>query len=154
MSGKRSEGMPGGVQESATIRGESARDANRDTMGVIGGDVAETSFDAARVREALEAGLAGLDDTARARLAAARRAAVAAATPTSRWRTFAWPAAALAASLALWIGLREPAPALPPPATDVADYAQGLVVATEDDAAALAEDLEFYAWLETQSQGG
>ena len=42
----------------------------------------------------------------------------------------------------------------PAPSADVSEYAQGLVVATEDDAAALDEDLEFYAWLDAQSQGG
>ena len=110
------------------------------------------AHDLARVRAALDAG-STIDEATRNRLAAARRAAVAAAAP-SRWRAFAWPAAALAAALALAIGLHEPAPALPAPATDVADYARGLVVATEEDAAALDEDPEFYAWLEAQAQGG
>jgi hypothetical protein len=89
-------------------------------------------------------------------LADARRAAVAQAHAAPRWRAFALPATALAAALALWLGTGTAPPPLPPPspAADVTDYAKGLVVATEDDAGTLDEDLEFYAWLDAQAQGG
>ena len=112
--------------------------------------------DLQRVREALDEGVSSLDDATRQRLADARRAAVAASQSGPRWRTFALPAAALAVALALAIGIRtSPAPLpAPAPTADVAEYAKALEVATESDATALDEDLEFYAWLDSQAQGG
>ena len=110
----------------------------------------------ARVRALLDDDVAHIDENARQRLGHARRAAVASARVAPRWHGFAWPALALAAALVVWLGTNTSTTPLPAPApsADVADYAQGLVVATEEDAAALDEDLEFYAWLDAQSQGG
>ena len=138
--------QPDAVDPPHDLGARAARDGTDDIDPALAGSL----------RAALDEPTHAFDAPVRERLAQARRAAVAAASPAARWRSLAWPAAALSASLALWMGVRPSTPALPAPApsTDVADYAHALVVATDDEAAAIDEDLEFYAWLDAQSQGG
>jgi hypothetical protein len=105
-----------------------------------------------RARAAFEASVAGLDEDTRSRLRAARHAAVArlASRRRSAWR--AWAPVAIAASAALVAVLLWRAPAeLPHPvaSSGAAESMEELeMVAAGDDLDLVAEDIEFYAWLE------
>jgi hypothetical protein len=105
-----------------------------------------------RARELFDASVDGLDAATRARLAAARRAAVAetGSRRVASWRGWAPVAIAASAALVAVIVWREPGDA--PPATVGPAAAPALdaleLVAAGDDLDLVAEDLEFYAWLD------
>lgn len=105
-----------------------------------------------RAREAFEASVAQLDDDTRSRLREARRAAVAAFEARQRPAWQGWAPVAMAASAALvavllWRGPGEsPEPVARSGGTEAIEALE--VVAAGDDLDLVAEDLEFYAWLE------
>lgn len=105
-----------------------------------------------RAREAFDASVAGLDDDTLARLRAARRAAVAAREERQRPAWQGWVPVAMAASAALVAVLlwRAPGESSQPVADSGSTPAMDAleVVAAGDDLDLVAEDLEFYAWLE------
>jgi hypothetical protein len=110
-----------------------------------------------RCRDALDEAAAGLDGRTRARLNQARQRALDAWPATARRAQqrplWAFGLAAATAALLLWVapqpspergsmGLEEPAPVM----LDEALWA-------EDDSLDLAQNLEFYAWLELEADG-
>jgi hypothetical protein len=104
----------------------------------------------ARLRSALDASAQGLDAATLSRLNRARQAALDAARPTrSRWALPMRWGLALAASTALAV-LLLPALQAPPLAVPTSSE-EFAVIATEVDPA-LLEDLEFYAWLDSQTE--
>lgn len=104
-----------------------------------------------RATALLDASADNLDAATLSRLNRARNAALAAR--TSRWRPWtvgAGLAGAAAAMLAIAIGLsgRIDAPAMH--ATAPLDASDIDVLSSDDDTLDLSENLDFYAWLETQ----
>ena len=105
-----------------------------------------------RTREVFDASVEQLDAGTRSRLLEARRAAVARLESRRRPAWQGWAPVAMAASAALVAVLLWRAPAEPPVpvassgATEAIDTLE--VVAAGDDLDLVAEDLEFYVWLE------
>lgn len=112
-----------------------------------------------RARESFDASVAQIDERTRARLREARRAAVAALDARRRpawqgWAPVAMAASALMVAVLLW---RAPGESSPPPVahSDPTAAMDALeVVAAGDDLDLVAEDLEFYAWLEQADVDG
>lgn len=105
-----------------------------------------------RARELFDASVDGLDAATRARLADARRAAVA-ATGSSRgtsrrgWAPVAIAASAAVVALIVWRFPGDaPSSAAGPSVAPALDALE--IVAAGDDLELVAEDLEFYAWLD------
>lgn len=111
-----------------------------------------------RAREAFEASVAQLDTATRSRLLEARRAAVAGVESRRRPAWLGWAPVALAASAALVAVLlwRGPAESPHPAANSgVSESMEALeMLAAGDDLDLVAEDLEFYAWLEEYALEG
>lgn len=105
-----------------------------------------------RLRQALDASAQGLDAATLSRLNRARQAALATLPSRSRWRTPLHWGLALAACAALALALR---PQLQSPASLPADAVPpvdlSLLALDSEVEPALLEDLEFYAWLDTQA---
>lgn len=105
-----------------------------------------------RAREAFDASVERLDEDTRARLRKARHAAVARLESRRRPAWLGWAPVAVAASAALVAVLLWRAPAdspQPVAGSSVAESLEALeMVAAGDDLDLVAEDLEFYAWLE------
>jgi hypothetical protein len=105
-----------------------------------------------RAREAFEASVELLDEDTRARLRKARRAAVATLEARRRpawqgWVPVAMAASALLVAVLLWRAPGEaPQPVVHSGSTAAMDALE--IVAAGDDLDLVAEDLEFYAWLE------
>jgi hypothetical protein len=105
-----------------------------------------------RAREAFGASVAQLDEDTRLRLRDARRAAVAALEARRRpawqgWVPVAVAASALLVAVLLWRAPGEsPQPVVHSGSTAAMDALE--IVAAGDDLDLVAEDLEFYAWLE------
>ncbi|RPI14426.1 MAG: hypothetical protein EHM60_06705 [Lysobacterales bacterium] len=108
-----------------------------------------------RARELFDASVDGLDAATRARLAAARHAAVSEAGSRrgATWRGWAPVAIAVSAALVAVIVWRAPGDA--PSGTTGPAGAPALdaleLVAAGEDLDLVAEDLEFYAWLDELS---
>jgi len=105
-----------------------------------------------RAREAFEASVAGLDEDTRSRLREARHGAVTRLESRRRPAWLGWAPVAIAASAALVAVLLWRAPAESPQpvaGSGVADSIEALeMVAAGDDLDLMAEDLEFYEWIE------
>lgn len=105
-----------------------------------------------RAREAFDASVEQLDAATRSRLLEARCAAVAGLQSRRRlaWRGWAPVAMAASAALVALIVWRAPGDSPEPVARSGATEAMEAleVVAAGDDLDLVAEDLEFYAWLE------
>ncbi len=105
-----------------------------------------------RTREVFEDSVARLDEDTRSRLREARRAAVAALEARRRpawqgWAPVAMAASALLVAVLLWRAPGEaPQPVAHSGSTEAMDALE--IVAAGDDLDLVAEDLEFYAWLE------
>jgi hypothetical protein len=105
-----------------------------------------------RAREAFEGSVARLDEDTRSRLREARRAAVDAFEARRRpawqgWVPVAMAASALLVAVLLWRAPGEaPGPVVQSGGTEAIEALE--VVAAGDDLDLVAEDLEFYAWLE------
>ena len=111
-----------------------------------------------RAREAFEASVAQLDTATRSRLLEARRAAVAGLESRRRPAWQGWAPVAMAASAALVAVVIWRAPGdVPEPVarSGTTETMEALeVVAAGDDLELVAEDLEFYAWLEQAGLDG
>jgi hypothetical protein len=107
-----------------------------------------------RAKALLDDSADNLDAATLSRLNRARQAALATRRKgPSRWAWSAALAGAAAAVFALAIGLNQRAGA--PPSTPVSSLQAGDIdVLTSDDDLDLAENLDFYAWLEKQPAGG
>lgn len=105
-----------------------------------------------RARELFDASVDGIDAATRARLADARRAAVAATgssrdTPRRAWAPVAIAASAAVVALIVWRSPGDaPSSAAESSGTPALDALE--IVAAGDDLELVAEDLEFYAWLD------
>jgi hypothetical protein len=105
-----------------------------------------------RAREAFDASVERIDEDTRARLRESRRAAVAALETRRRpawqgWVHVAMAASALLVAVLLWRAPGEsPQPVARSNSTEAMDALE--LVAAGDDLDLVAEDLEFYAWLE------
>jgi hypothetical protein len=107
-----------------------------------------------RAKALLDDSTANLDAAALSRLNRARQAALAARHKgPGRWAWGAALAGAAAAVFALAIGLHPRGAAPPAHFPDALDAADVDVLASEEDLD-LAENLDFYAWLEKQPAGG
>lgn len=114
-----------------------------------------------QARKVLDAETEAFDFALRSRLNQARQAALASLAPVRRWRWDLWiggvVTAGLGALLALHLGLR---PALSGSDSDDELLAQGSVeldaelLVASDDQLEMYENLEFYAWLQSQPSGG
>lgn len=108
-----------------------------------------------RAKALLDDSAENLDAATLSRLNRARQAALATRRKgPSRWTWGAAFAGAAAAVFAVAIGLHQRA--VVPPATSSAELQAGDidVLTSDDDALDLAENLDFYAWLEKQPAGG
>jgi len=106
-----------------------------------------------RAKALLDDSADNLDAATLSRLNRARQAALATRRKgPSRWAWSAALAGAAAAVFALAIGLHQRAGA--PPGTPASLQAGDIDVLTSDDDLDLAENLDFYAWLEKQPAGG
>ena len=108
----------------------------------------------ARARELLDASAGALDGATASRLNRARQQALATrARPARRWWLPAGAATAVSVLLALAVVnpfASRPAPNAPALATGGGDDTELLIVA--DDNLELAQDLEFYAWLDAEDE--
>ena len=103
-----------------------------------------------RARALLDESAGNLDAATLSRLNRARQAALAARRKgPSRWTWSVMLAGAAAAVFALALGLHHRGAAPPPVGLDAAD----IDVLTSDDDLDVAENLDFYAWLEKQPAG-
>ena len=107
-----------------------------------------------RAKALLDDSADNLDAATLSRLNRARQAALAARRKgPSRWAWSGVLAGAAAALFALAIGMHQRG-AAPPSAPSSSLQAGDIDVLTGDDDAELAENLDFYAWLEKQPAGG
>ena len=106
--------------------------------------------DTGRLRAVLEQSTQALDAATLSRLNRARQAALAAAAPSARRMSLPlrW-GMALAASAVLAVLLL---PALQAPSAVAADNSEDFAMIAADVEPALLEDLEFYAWLDSQAE--
>ena len=103
-----------------------------------------------RATALLDASADNLDAATLSRLNRARQAALAARRSFWRpWTVGAGLAGAVAAMLAIAIGLHGPVD-LPTPASVPLEASDIDALSSDDDALDLSENLDFYAWLETQ----
>lgn len=113
-----------------------------------------------QARQLLDAEVEQFDYALRSRLNQARQSALATLAPVRHQRWDRWIAGAVAAGLATALAVQlwwQPASLAPAAddllASDVAELDAELLVAS-DDQLELYENLEFYAWLQSQPAGG